>query len=970
MDRHGDHLDRIAVVFPNKRASLFLNQELTQIAGHAIWSPAYITISDLFRKQSRLNEADPLLLVTILHKVFTQVTGSSESLDDFWGWGETMLSDFDDIDKHMANADKVLRNISDLRELDSLDYLTTEQRELLNRFFSTFVERESSLQRSFSMLWSKLGEIYTKFKSELLQRRLAYEGMLYRDVVETESYSFPYDNYIFVGFNLLQEVEQRLFQAAKQEGKAEFFWDYDGSYLADDSPFFEAGQFIKRYLSAERFPSIIPQDDPIYHCADAEKHIEYVASPSDTLQASYVANWLSQEVETTDAEGNIVKLHRYELGSRCAVVLCNEAMLPSVLGSLDEQIGKVNVTIGFPLQHSPAASLVANLLSLRLEGSRRDDQEFRLKHASRLLRHPYVRLLSPAIEQQLALMMRERRFWWRRERLTESGDEALQLLFGPIQRDGDGEMSPLSQLLRWCMEVVHAVGLAAGDGDQLMLESLYRMHALLSRLQMLMADGTLAVDSSTMRRLIDRLVNSTSVPFHGEPAEGVQIMGVLETRNLDFEQMLLLSASDEFMPKTSAMASFVPYNVRKAYGLTVADDQVAIYAYYFYRMLQRAQSATLCYNSNSDERGQSEMSRFMMQLLLSRQGAIEMKELSLNAVAQGGQIEQVAKTADVMQILLGRTTFSATELGQYMRCPMKYYFINVLGLREPESDEDEIENTDFGTIFHYSMELIYRQLTDNLSHPDVAKSQISNFLKRHGAVEEIVDRAFADKFFFRGESAADGAKAVRQRLPELNGVQVINHSAVCAYVRRTLQSDMATAPFAIRGLEERNLNFSVTLPDGTTMQLKGSIDRLDEMTDASGQRYLRVIDYKTGRPNDKEPKDLGDIFRLDEDKNWHPDYYLQALLYCIAVADDPKLNPHHLPVRPALLFVSANVARRIDPILRVDGQPILAANDYRPLISDGVTQMISEIRLPELPFQPTQFDVRCNSCAFIEFCKA
>jgi len=968
MARHGDHLDRVAVVFPNKRASLFLNQELNRIAGHAIWSPAYITISELFRKQSTLTEADPLLLVTMLHRVFTHVTGSMETLDDFWGWGETMLSDFDDIDKHIADAEKVLRNISDLRELDRLDYLSDEQRELLSRFFSTFVERESSLQSSFSKLWSKLGEIYTRFKSELMQRRLAYEGMLYRDVVETGSYSFPYDCYVFVGFNLLQEVEQRLFDAAKQEGKAEFFWDYDRSYMAESSPFFEAGQFIKRHLGASRFPNIIPTDDPIYNVAAAEKHIEYVASPSDTLQASYVADWLSQTVESTDAEGNATSLRRHELGSRCAVVLCDEKLLPSVLGSLTEQVGNVNVTLGFPLQHSPAASLVANLIALRLEGSRNEGREFRLKHIARLLRHPYVRLLSPTVEQLMARMMRERRFWWDTEQLAASGDEALRLLFGPLQRDGDGSVAPLALLLRWCMEVLHAVGMAAGERDQLMLESLYRMHSLLGRLQMLMANGDLAVDSGTMRRLIDRLVGSTKVPFHGEPAEGVQIMGVLETRNLDFEQMLVLSASDEFMPKTSASVSFIPYNVRKAYGLTVADDQVAIYAYYFYRMLQRARSATLCYNFATDDHGQREMSRFMMQLLVSGHNKVERRELSVEAVASGEPMGQVEKTAEVMDILRQRTTFSATELGQYMRCPLKYYFVNVLGLREPESDEDEIENTDFGTIFHYSMETIYRQLTDNLSRPTVTASQISAFLKQKGAVERIVDRAFADKFFYRGEQSGGEAAAKSRRLPELNGLQVINHSAVCAYVRRTLQSDMATAPFAVVGLEERGLDFQVALPDGSMLKLKGSIDRLDEMTDADGTRYLRVVDYKTGRYNDKKPNDLADIFDLSANPDWHPDYYLQAMLYCLAVADNPRINSKNLPVRPALLFVSANMERRTDPVLQVKGHRIDSAAEHRELIETGVAGLLGEIRCPDKPFAPTAFANRCNTCAFARFC--
>lgn len=968
MARHANHLDRVAVVFPNKRASLFLNQELIRIAGRPIWSPAYITISELFRKQSTLTEADPLMLVTILHKVFTQVTGSIETLDDFWGWGETMLSDFDDIDKHLAEASKVLQNISDLRQLDSLDYLTSEQRQLLSRFFTTFIGHESQLQSSFAHLWSKLGEIYIKFKSELMQRRLAYEGMLYRDVVETQSYSFPYDSYIFVGFNLLQEVEEQLFRAAKQTGKAEFYWDYDHSYMADHSPFFEAGQFIKRNIEAHRFPSIIPPDDPIYHMATAKKKIDYVASPSDTLQASYVAKWLNESIETTDAAGNAITVKRYELGRRCAVVLVDESLLPSVLGSLTDEMGKRNVTLGFPLQHSPAASLVDNLISLRLEGSRQGGQELRSKHIARLLRHPYIQMLSSAISELLSQIISQKHFWWKTNELVASGDASLQLLFGPLP-SVPSSAHPLASLLAWCMQVVHAVGIAAGQGDDLTLESLYRMHALLGRLQMLMANGILDIDASTMRRLLVRLVGSTSVPFHGEPAEGVQIMGVLETRNLDFEQILVLSASDQYMPKPSSRVSLIPYNVRKAFSLTVPDQQVAIYAYYFYRMIARARDITLCYNIDTDQHGQGEMSRFMMQLLIHNPQQVEMYKLALDAATVAQPIRKIDKTPAILEILQSRTTFSATSLAQYMRCPLKYYYINVLNLREPESDDDDIANTLFGTIFHYSMELIYRQLTNNLSQPTVTASQIEHFLSRKLAIEHIVDQAFAEKFFYPSQSHS-ASKGNNIHLPELNGMQVINHSAVCAYVRRVLQSDIATAPFRIIGLEERHLNYNITLPNGTTLSLKGSIDRLDQLTDAQGQSYLRVVDYKTGRPIDKQPCDLSQIFNLEVDHDWHPDYYLQALLYSLSVEQSTQFNPDHLPVRPALLFVSASRSQRVDPILCVDGQPIMSVEPYRQIIQQGVANMLNIIRSDSEPFTPTPFVARCQNCAFASFCKS
>ena len=228
LSRYGTNLSRVAVVFPNKRASLFLNEHLARLAGKPIWSPSYITISDLFRSHSSLQVADPILLVCELHRVFTACTGIDETLDHFYGWGQLLLSDFDDLDKNMAPADKVLANLRDIHELDDTSYLTSEQREMIKRFFSNFSEEHNSeLKERFLRLWSHIGEIYHQFNAQLAEKQLAYEGALYRQVVTDVSIEFEYDTYVFIGFNLLQQVEQTLFRRLEQQGKAIFYQDTD-----------------------------------------------------------------------------------------------------------------------------------------------------------------------------------------------------------------------------------------------------------------------------------------------------------------------------------------------------------------------------------------------------------------------------------------------------------------------------------------------------------------------------------------------------------------------------------------------------------------------------------------------------------------------------------------------------------------------------------------------------------------------
>ena len=259
--KYGTDLSRTAIVFPNKRASLFLNEHLARLAGHPLWSPAYITISELFRQQTTLQVADPIKLVCDLHQSFCQETGSTETLDKFYGWGQLLISDFDDIDKNMADADRVFANLRDIHELDDLSFLTEEQRQLLRHFFSHFTEEhETELKQRFLNLWSHFADIYHDFNKRLTEQGLAYEGALYRQVccqamTTNIAEHFPYDRYLFVGFNLLQKVEQQLFSFLQKEGKAKFYWDFDHYYMQHH----EAGRYIARYL--EYFPNELDSTD-------------------------------------------------------------------------------------------------------------------------------------------------------------------------------------------------------------------------------------------------------------------------------------------------------------------------------------------------------------------------------------------------------------------------------------------------------------------------------------------------------------------------------------------------------------------------------------------------------------------------------------------------------------------------------------------------------------------------------------
>ena len=622
--KYGTDLSRTAIVFPNKRASLFLNDALFRLVGKPLWSPAYITISDLFRRHSERRVADPIKLVCDLYRSYTEVTGFDETLDHFYGWGQLLIADFDDIDKNMAPAEKVFANLRDIHELDDTSYLTDEQKAIIRKFFSNFTDdHNSQLKERFLRLWSQLGQIYKAFNQRLAEQGLAYEGALYRQVVEDTAQTFEYDRYLFVGFNLLQVVEQRLFTRLKKEGKAFFYWDFDHYYLRS-----EAGHFIAQYLGD--FPNELPDDDDIYRNFRRPKDIDFISAPTEDVQARYVSQWLTQK-------------ERIKAGRRTAIVLCNEGLLQTVVHCLPDEVKHVNITTGYPLQQSPFSSLVAHLFTLYQQGYDRQRQRFRRRYLDRFRRHPYARYIT---------------------------DE--QLLTCDIP---DGKVvSHIAAIIR------HIARNAQADANQspLLGEALFRTYTLLNRLATLTANGDLTVDIVTIQRLTMQLIQQATIPFHGEPAVGLQVMGVLETRNLDFDHVLLLSCNEGNMPRGVTDSSFIPYSIRRAYGLTTADHKVAIYAYYFHRLLSRAHDVTVVSSSATSNGQTAEMSRFLLQLLVEdSHHTIARHTLQTNQCIQLQHPHPIDKTAAVIDTLRQRfstSTLSPTAINRYMRCPLQFYY--------------------------------------------------------------------------------------------------------------------------------------------------------------------------------------------------------------------------------------------------------------------------------------------------------
>lgn len=946
VDKYGTDLSTTAVIFPNKRAALFLNEALAKIVSTPFWSPSYMTISELFTKHSSLRVADPIKLVCDLHKSFVKCTAINETLDHFYGWGQLLVSDFDDVDKNMADPAKVFANVRDIHELDDVSYLTSEQIKILEHFFNNFsADHNSELKKRFLSLWCHFYDIYADFNERLASQGIAYEGALYKKVATDEIVNFEYDRYIFIGFNMLQKVEQKLFDRLKAEGKAYFYWDFDDYYMPNkgDSNS-EAGHFIAKYM--EHYPNELDQKcGEIYNNFCHKKSITYISAPTENIQARYLTTWLKQNNRIND-------------GKRTAIVLANEGLLKTVIHCLPEELDKVNITTGYPLSNTPFASLISNLIGLQTAGYIPNRKRYRLKYVNAILRHPYISYITENYGNLLNnINNRSKVFFPTRQEL--SIDEGTTLLFNEIV--GDNKF--VGNMVKWILDVLRQIANNTPKStDQLFAESLFRTYTLINRLADLTESNDLNVDIITMERLIDQLISTTTVPFHGEPAVGVQIMGVLETRNLDFDHLIILSCNEGNMPKGVSDTSFIPYSIRKAYELTTVDHKVAIYAYYFYRLLQRASDVTLVYNNSTDEGMKGEMSRFMLQMMVESGQQIAKRTLQAGQAPTSGTPVSIDKTPNVMEILKGRfQLITPTAINRYMRCPLQFYYNYVGGICEPDdNDDDTIDNRIFGNIFHAAAEKIYRKLMEKSHH--IAKGDIIQIVKNMVDIEKVVDEAIKEEYF--------NIKDRQARMPELNGLQIINREVIITYLRQLLENDFKLAPFDIIGLETE-VKEAIDIKCGDSVfstHIGGRIDRLDRIV-KDGQPTIRVIDYKTGSQQTRSLSSINDIFTL-EGQDKHSDYYLQTFLYGLIVDKRQEQDSDEkLPVSPALLFIQHAAVNDYDPTLKFDKEPISNVANYREEFASNIKKVVNEIFNPDVPFTPTQRLQTCANCPYQLFCK-
>ncbi len=917
LNRFGNNLSHLTVVFPGKRASLFLDQALTEFSPTPVWAPTYKTISDLFQEASPYLLCDNVESVCRLYQAYAHHVENPQTLDQFYNWGEILLSDFDDVDKHLVDVQQLFTNIHDLRKLDDNSYITPEQEEALKSFFNNFsLEENSAIKERFLKLWEQMPAIYEELNANMRRDGLLYEGALQREVVESPIELSPDTTYIIVGFNVLNNVEQKLFDEMKHQQKALFYWDYDTYYVdthgAGSRTQHEAGYFLSQNL--DRYGNELSPD--CFNNFRSPKQFTIISASSENVQARYLTQWLPE--------------HRTEPDNETAVVLCNERLLLPVLHSIPDPKIPLNITMGFPFSDTPVYNFILTLVSLQTEGYNAQFRSFRHDALRTIQSHPYAHYIE---ESQL------------------------------LRKVGGGK-----ELLSYIQECLTTVARHLNDSDLVAQESIYLAYTRLNRIIDLMSgkEPLLNIGDATLLYILRSALCGETIPFHGEPAIGIQLMGVLETRALDFRNILMLSVGESYLPKKVSESSFIPYYLRDAFGLTTVKHKIAVYAYYFYRLIQRAENVTFVYNESNAGVQQNEISRFLRQLLAETDFQIQLHKLQADSAVTALQPIVRKKTPEMIRQLRNyydntgrqpreRHFLSPSAMNTYTTCSMRFFYRYVEEMRIDPDPQDGLDAMLFGDVFHRAAELLYRQLT---SAGDVVRAEdIEPFLEMKGQrLEGFVRQAFKEKFF-------------QDRPEDYRGILFIAHRVVTRYLTQLLRHDLRLTPFRIKGLE---MSYTKTLHiNGMEIDTGGIIDRLDIVTDpnVTDGAVIRVVDYKTGG----KPDSVSDFERLFAQTDQKAHYYFQTILYASIVAEK-----ENMPVTPCLFYVHKSGAEDYSPKLRLEGQVI---HDVRESATkdenagrldhaflEKLEQLIAEIFNPDVPFTQTEDIKACEYCDFRLLC--
>jgi CRISPR/Cas system-associated exonuclease Cas4 (RecB family) len=930
---HKAELSEYCLVFPGRRAGVFFTAYLNELVEKPILAPEIITINELISSLTDLQQVDPVSLVLKLQEVYSKETGHQEPLDEFFFWGEILLADFDEIDKYLLNADDLFRNISDLKELENqFDYLSEEQKQAIDEFWGNLDKVPHSFNKEkFITIWVKLAGIYHRFKSILKQNNLAYSGMIYREVADRFSYILPQltaKKYVFVGFNALNECEKTIFRKLDKLQKAMFFWDFEAFYLKDSGN--EAGRFLRTNMVVFPAPhNFVPEKE----IPSNGRKITLVSVPGNITQAQAIN--LPQVLESFPVNDRF---------DNTAFVLADENLLIPVISSVGNRFTDINITMGYPFVNTPVYGFISQLISLQ-KNIRRSSRSsvFYYKPVVAILNHQF--LVTPEIKEFVSAIHRKNKVYINTADLNFN--DSVRKIFATPESWRD--------ILDYFLEVLKELSLKfdSGENEQVKLEAEYLFQAFLA-IQRL-KDTLTAINIpdfpvKILYRLLDQSLRRISIPFEGEPLTGLQIMGLLETRCLDFQNLVLFSANEGFLPKISVGQSFVPYHLRKGFGMPTYEDRDAMYAYYFYRLLHRSENAVIVYNSVTEGVASSEKSRFLYQLLYDSDFDVEELNLSFNFKGNSNEPIQVEASNGHIQKLISnysKRNLSPSAINTYLDCKLKFYFKYIAGIKESDEVKEEIDAVLFGNLFHYAMELLYTPFLNK----SVEASALKLLKGDKRKIDEIVRLAIGMKYYQLSQEEASKLK--------LTGQSILIASHINDYILQLLENDIRFAPFYLKSLEkEYAADFEVTSgANKFSVRIGGIIDRIDQTADG-----LRIIDYKTGRNLKLDFKDWSHL--VDRKFADRRKEIFQTFIY----SDILSREENQFPIYPLIYKLDNLFADDFIPNVVFQGQKVIyqqVKNEFTDIFAEVLTEMFNVGNV----YSQTSDSKKCGYCAYNKMCR-
>jgi len=941
--RYGSGISDLCIVFPNRRAGLYFKKYLSELTDKPLWAPATTTINELFQQISGLAIADNMKLLFELYNIYKKVKKSDESFDDFYFWGEMMLNDFDDIDKYLVNPEDLFKNLKSLKSIqDQFNYLTPEQVEAIKQFWSSFDPgKNSQHQDEFISIWNVLLEIYRLFNNHLNQSGIAYEGMMYRKVAEmvtgSQKIDFQHKKYVFVGFNALNHCEKKLFEHLQNNKLADFYWDYDESYIQNKHH--EAGFFLRENIKLFKQPQSI-ENKAVFNSLSENKNIEIISVPSDVGQAKIITQKLKLSNQNLTDSPN-----------KTAIVLADEELLVPVLQSIPDSIEQVNITMGYPVSNTPIYSLLEHIIELQ-KNARKTDSATRFYHKNVLsvLSHQYINNAFHKEAQQLVQFIKKN------NRIVIGADElAVCNFFAKLFTKIEDYIDLSDYLLVILHQVYNSLKTAGSESTihnaSLEKEYIYHIYLSINRIKDILKEQKAEIRIDTYICLLRKIIRNLRVPFTGEPLSGLQVMGILETRLLDFENLFITSVNEGILPKTEAALSFVPYNLRKGFGLPTIEHQDAIYAYYFYRLLQRAKNITLLYNSNSEGLQTGEMSRYLYQLKFESKNEITEKSVRYDINLSPAKEISIEKTEEVYQRLKRFVSgneenkyLSPSALNNYLSCKLKFYFRYIAGLEEQDEITEEIDAPLFGNILHQSMDNLYHDFKGKL----VTSDDLNQLTKNNELIEKSIDSAFQQEYF-------------KNTKTDYTGKNIIIRQVIEKYVRRILKIDQKIAPFEIISLEDK---YEIEIPVNANntkllVKLGGKIDRVDKK-----DKRIRIIDYKTG--SDKlEYKNIESLF--SEKKEDRRSAVFQTFLYARFYKEQNKPD---LTIVPGVYSVRKLFDKDFDYRIK-NKEDKIKIDDYSMVEQEymqNLSKLLHSVFDKQQAFTQTDDTRTCEYCPYRKIC--